>query len=202
MLESLKERVNKLSYEIKANKSVLDKTRTDLKLCEDRAQLLNLASEVLKRIGDQKKQQTIIIFEKVVTAAISEVFGFNYVFKIDIDSEGKRVSTKFKLIDSSGNEISIMDGVGGGLIDVVSFVLRVLILASAKPKRMQALFLDESFKHLSEAYRPKVATLLKSLSKRLGMQFLLVTHQSELLEAADVAYQLEKTPEGTIARKL
>lgn len=202
MLEILKERINKLSYEIKANKSVLDKTRIDLKSCEDRNQLLNLASEVLKRIGDQKKQKTVEIFERVITAAIKEAFGFDYSFVIDINSDGKRVSTKFKLINPEGNELDIMDSVGGGLIDVISFVLRVLILASAKPKRSQVMFLDESFRCVSVEYRPKVATLLKSLSKRLGMQFLLVTHQSELLEAADVAYQLEKTPEGTIARKL
>lgn len=202
MLEDVKTRINQISYEIKANKNVLDKTRADLKVCEDNIRLLGLASEVLKRIGDQKKKKTVEIFEKVTTAAIKEAFGFDYNFVIDINSENKRVSTKFKLVNQDGNELDIMDGVGGGLIDVISFVLRVLILASARPKRSQVMFLDESFRCVSAEYRPKVATLLKSLSKRIGIQFLLVTHQTELLEAADVAYQLEKTPEGTIARKL
>lgn len=202
MLENLKERINQVSYEVKANKSLLDKTRQDLKECEDKVTILGLASEVLKRIGDQKKQKTVEIFERVTTAAIKEAFGFDYNFVIEINSEGKRVSTKFKLINPEGNELDIMDSVGGGLIDVISFVLRVLILASARPKRSQVMFLDESFRCVSAEYRPKVATLLKSLSKRLGIQFLIVTHQQELLEAADVAYQLEKTPEGTIAKRI
>jgi DNA repair exonuclease SbcCD ATPase subunit len=202
MLENLKERINRLDYEISANKKVLDKTRLDLKMSEDQVLLINLASEVLKRIGDQKKQATVEVFERVVTAAIKEVFGFDYKFVILFDSEGKRVSTKFKLIDVNGNELDIMESVGGGLVDIISFTLRVLILASAKPKRSQILFMDENFRCVSQQYRPKVAELLKSLSKKLGIQFVLVTHAEEFKDTADICYELEKTENGTIARKL
>jgi DNA repair exonuclease SbcCD ATPase subunit len=202
MIESIKTRIDQISYEIKANKGVLDKNRADLETCNTDIKLLGLSSEVLRRIGDQKKAKTVEVFERVVTSALKEVFGFDYNFKIDVNSEGKRVTTRFNLVDPQGNELSIMDSVGGGVIDVVSFVMRVLILASARPKRNQILFLDESFKHVSIEYRSKVATLLKSLSQKLKLQMIIVTHQSELLEAADVAYELQKTEDGTIAKRI
>jgi DNA repair exonuclease SbcCD ATPase subunit len=201
-MENVKQKINQLAYEIGANLNVLNKTRQDLKDCEDKISLLFLSGEVLKVIGDRKKQQTIEIFERVVTSAISEVFGFNYKFVIDLDSSGKRVTTKFKLVNAEGNELDIMGSCGGGLIDIISLVLRVLILVSAKPKRNRVLFLDESLKHLSADYRPKAATLLKSLSKQLGIQIFLVSHQQEMLETADIAYELVKTNDGVTARRL
>lgn len=201
-MQQLKEKITQLSYEITANKNMLDKTRNDLKECEDKVSLLNVSSEVLKTIGDRKKQKTIEVFERVVTSAISEVFGFSYKFVIDINSEGKRVITKFKLVTNDGNEMSIMDSNGGGLIDIVALALRILILVSAKPKRNRILFLDESLKHLSPDHRVKAANLLKSLSKQLGIQFFLVTHMQELLEASDSAYELIKTNDGVTARRI
>lgn len=202
MLEDVKQRINNLSYQIGANKAILDKTRQDFNANEEQIRIIGLASEVLKRIGDQKKQATVEVFERVVTAAIKEVFNFDYKFAILFDSDGKRVSTKFKLIDLNNNELDIMDSVGGGLVDIISFTLRVLILASAKPKRSQILFMDECFRCVSPQYRDKVGLLLKSLADKLNMQFVLITHQEELLQSADIAYELSKTENGTIARKL
>lgn len=198
----LKQRINKLSYQIEANINVLNKTRQDLKDLEEQISLLEISSEVLKTIGDRKKQRTIEVFERVVTSALQEVFGFNYKFLIDINSEGKRVITKFKLVNSEGNEIDIMDGIGGGAIDIIALVLRILILVSAKPSRNRILFLDESLKHLSPEYRPKAASLLKSLSQQLGIQIFLVSHMSELLEASDMTYELYRTNDGVMVRKM
>lgn len=199
-LEPLKSRILQASYTVKANKSLLDKTRTEIKELAEQLKTLETASEVLKRIGEQKKQATILMFERVVTLAIKEVFGFDYQFKIDVQT-GARVLTRFKLLQGN-QELDIMSSVGGGLIDVVSFVLRALILTSVRPKRTRVLFLDESFRHVSSEYRPRVASLLKSLAKQLDTQFILVTHQAEFEQVADKCYELYKTPEGTKSRQL
>ncbi len=201
-MQELKQKINQISYEVNASHNLLVRTCQDLKNCEDQVSLLSASCEVLKVIGDRKKQKTIEVFERVVTSAILEVFGFNYQFKIDINSEGKRILTKFKLINTDGKELDIMDSCGGGLIDVISFVLRVLILVSIKPRRQRIIYLDETFKHVSVDYRPKVASLLKSLAKQLNIQFLLVSHQPELVEAADTAYELQKSKDGVTLRRL
>jgi ABC-type molybdenum transport system ATPase subunit/photorepair protein PhrA len=202
MLETLKPRISALSYEIQANKKVLNQTRFDLKGLEDQIRILGLASEVLKNIGDQKKKKTVEVFERVVTSAINE-FGFNYKFNIDINSENKRVQTKFTLINEQGQAYELMGHFGGGLLDIVSVILRVLIMVSVCPKRSRIIYLDETFKFLSAQHRDRAAAMLKSFSKQLGIQWLLVTHQDEFIntEGANV-YQLEKTPSGTIARRL
>lgn len=194
-IQSLKESLFRNKYLIDANLQILHKTRQELKDFNEQLKTLELASETLKTIGEDKKKGTILVFEKVITEAIREVFGFNYQFKVDVSKEGKP-KTEFKLLDN-GKEIDIMNSVGGGLIDVISFVLRILVLVSVKPRRRRILFLDEPFRNVSENYRPQVAKLIKSLSQQLDLQIVMVSHQQEFIEIADKAYLLEKTENGT-----
>ncbi len=194
-LADLKYRTSEVGFNIKANKAVLDRSRTELLECEEQIKTLQLAGETLKAIGEDKKKATIGVIETVVTYALTEVFGFSYKFVVEVSTE-KKVNTRFKLVDTQGNEHDIMDSFGGGLIDVVSFVLRALILVGSRPKRERILFLDESFKHVHVRYRSNVVKMLQSLSKELGLQIVLVTHQDELVEAGDKVYELFKGPEG------
>jgi DNA repair exonuclease SbcCD ATPase subunit len=199
-LSELKDKSSKVFYEIEANKKILDRTRKELEDTTNQMRLLELAGNTLKTLGETQRQKTTETFERVVTLALKEVFDSNYQFKIEVTSD-KRVSTKFKLIDGE-NELDLMSAVGGGIVNVVALVLKVLILASVRPKRSQLLFLDESLNNVSVDYRPRVAKLLKSFSEQLGIQILLVTHAPEFSEVADVVYELSKTPEGTIATRI
>jgi DNA repair exonuclease SbcCD ATPase subunit len=200
VLEDLKDRINKASYQIEANKKLLDKTRKDLAECEDQMNSLILAGNLLKTIGEQQREKTISTFERVITLALKEIFDSEYTFKIEVVAD-KRVSTKFKLIKGD-MEMELLTAVGGGVVNVVSFVLKVLILASVRPKRQQIMFLDEQFNNVSADYRPRVAKLLKSFSDQLGIQFVLITHQQEFTDAADVVYNLCKGQEGTIVTRV
>lgn len=195
-LKQLERSILNLQYGIKANKELLDKTRTDLDSVTEQLQVLAVAGETLKRIGEQKKKATIEMFERVVTMAIKEVFGFEYRFVIEVSSD-KRVLTKFKLVKQDGMELDIMESCGGGIVDVVAFVLKALMLASIRPRRDAVMFMDESFAHVSEEYVPKVASLLKSLSDQLNMKFLLVTHQHTFLDVATNGYELVKKGNAT-----
>ncbi|VVB50686.1 Uncharacterised protein [uncultured archaeon] len=200
-LAELEAKIQSMAYDVKANKALLDKSRTELQGLQEQMKVLEQAGETLKRIGEQKKKATIEMFERVVTMAVKEVFGFDYKFVIEVSAE-KKVLTKFKLLQNDGLELDIMTSCGGGVVDVVAFVLKALMLASIRPQREPIMFLDESFSHVSSEYVPKVAMLLKSLSEQLNMRFLLVTHQHAFLEVATNGYSLVKTAKGTEFKKL
>ncbi len=200
-LKDLEHSILNLQYGIKANKELLDKTKIDLSDVTEQLSILEVAGETLKKIGEQKKKATIEMFERVVTLAIKEVFGFDYKFIIEVSSD-KRVLTKFKLLRPDGMELDIMASCGGGIVDVVSFVLKALMLASIRPRREPLMFMDESFAHVSAEYVPKVASLLKSLSEQLNMKFLLVTHQQTFLDVATHGYELSKEGDSTVFVKI
>jgi len=200
-LPELESKVQELAYSIKANKELLDKSRAELTSTQEHMRILEHAGETLKNIGEQKKKLTLEMFERVITMALKEVFGFDYKFVIEVSAE-KKILTKFKLMQKNGLELDIMESCGGGVVDVVAFVLKALMLASIRPQREPIMFLDESFSHVSSEYVPKVALLLQSLSKQLNMKFLLVTHQQNFLEVATNGYELGKTDTGTFFKKI
>lgn len=200
-LIQLSDKVKELHYRIKANKDLLDKTRADLNSAKESIDILELAGETLKKIGEQKKKATTEMIERVVSAAIKEVFGFDYKFVIEISSD-KRVLTKFKLVRPDGLELDLMNSVGGGLLNVISFCLKTLMLVSIRPKREPIMFLDESFANLSREYAPKVATLLRSLSEQLRISFVLVSHTVEFAEAATDCYEVSNNGLFTTVTKV
>jgi hypothetical protein len=86
-------------------------------------------------------------------------------------------------------EVGIVEGHGGGVADVISFLLRVVVLSLARPRLALVLVLDEPFRHVSLEYLRGCATLLRELNRTAGVQFILVTHKPDLLDAADVVYR-------------
>jgi len=67
----------------------------------------------------------------------------------------------------------------------------VLLLISAQPLLRRVMILDEAFAHVSREYRPGLCELLTHLNAQLGMQFLVITHEPELLACAQLAYEVE-----------
>ena len=158
-LAELTDRVKSASYQIEANKKLLEKAQRDFDECSNQMNSLVLAGNLLKTIGEQQREKTISTFERVITLALKEIFDSEYTFKIEVVAD-KRVSTQFRLVKGQ-EEMDLLTAVGGGVVNVVSFVLKVLILASVRPKRQQVMYLDEQFNNVSADFRPKVAKLLR-----------------------------------------
>ena len=106
-------------------------------------------------------------------------FGNRYVFnfKYNIRKDGLLEITPELLC---GDEVieDITSAVGGGLVDVISFALRLAsILLSRAPKSM---WLDEPFKHLSSDLQPLAVDLIRSLANDFDLDFCIVTHSESL----------------------
>ena len=70
---------------------------------------------------------------------------------------------------------------GGGAIDVASFALRVACLMLSRSQPRKILILDEPFKMISRDHnRQRVRELIETLSKEMGIQIILITHDPEL----------------------
>jgi DNA repair exonuclease SbcCD ATPase subunit len=115
------------------------------------------------------------------------VFGRDYTFRFEWDTKrGQSVAVPVVTLD--GVDADPLDAHGGGLVDVVAFVLRVVVATHARPALRRFMVLDEPFRHLSAEHTDGVGYLLRRLAETTGWQFLVVTHQRELAAHADVAY--------------
>ena len=99
----------------------------------------------------------------------------------------------------------IIDGHGGGVVDVTAFILQVIVLLALSNKLEKVIIADEAFKHVSQEYLSNVAQFMQYLNEITGIQIIMVTHKSEFLDVADKKYEVRlndkfKLPVGASAK--
>lgn len=119
----------------------------------------------------------------IITSALKSVFPDDYECVIEFGTKSNR--TEAKIIFMKGSEVieDPINSVGGGVIDVASFAARVAFIFLSGSRKV--LIADEPFKAVSVDLRSKIPEMLKLLSNKLEMQFIIVSHLPELLDGAD-----------------
>jgi len=139
------------------------------------------AQKLCQNVAEQVQANAHKQIASVVTRCLETIFGEEaYEFKIIF--EQKRGKTEARLVFVRGElEVDPTSAAGGGVVDVTAFALRLACLILSRPKKRLFLAADEPFKMLSANYSEKVRELLITLSKELGLQIFMVTHQKALV---------------------
>src|SRR4030066_1014984 len=124
--------------------------------------------------------------ESMVTTALQAVFEEDYQFVIDFDIKRNKPEAKISL-KLRGEETDPKDSCGGGVLDVASFALRVILWSIENPKSSNVIILDEPFKFL-HGKMENAMKMVKDLSKKLNIQFILVSQIPEIAEMADKVF--------------
>lgn len=133
----------------------------------------------MQEVTQHVQQQVHNRIASVVSRCLKAVFDEPYDFKIHFERKRGRTEARLVFI-RNGEEIVPMQGSGGGVIDVAGFALRIACLMLARPKLRRLVVLDEPFKFVSSEYRERIRDLLETLSEEMGIQFVMVTHISEI----------------------
>lgn len=147
---------------------------------------LQKARVVISEAGKSTQNFLKSFIEEMVSTALQAVFEEDYIFVIDFDIKRNRPEAKVSL-KIRGEEVDPKDSVGGGVLDVASFALRVVLWSIQNPRSSNTIVLDESFKFL-HGNLENASQLLKKLSKDLGLQFIIVTQLIELSQYADKVF--------------
>lgn len=90
---------------------------------------------------------------------------------------------------------------GGGVSDIVSFILDLSIMRLIDPPVMGPVSRDEPAKHVDrqngDQKTENIAFFLKEFVRQAGIQFLFITHNEALEKAADRVYRVVKVREMT-----
>lgn len=144
-------------------------------------------------VFDRRKDELRQRFERLANYGLEKIFGPGLRLKIDQSIQRNRVHNNImveRLFGSEWVSLDIMKEDAGGVVDVVSFLMRVLVMLLMVPRPRRFLALDESMKHLSSDLRPAAAQLMRDLCDQLGVQIILVTHGEEFVEQADKVYHI------------
>lgn len=125
--------------------------------------------------------------EGMVSDGLRRVFG-NETLGLVIEKKETARGNSYRILVKKGETIgNPMDSFGGGIQNVVAFLLRVILIKRFKLAPFLAL--DEQFSNVSPEYQTRIAQLLKTLAE-LGFTIFAVSHQPAITAGADRVYEL------------
>jgi DNA repair exonuclease SbcCD ATPase subunit len=136
-----------------------------------KASIDSLILAVQKAARDTQDQLRVRI-EDVIQTALDAVFPDSYLFKTEFVARRGRTELDMWL-DKDGSRMDPLDSNGGGVVDVISLALRVCCLTMSKNSRI--LLLDEPFPHIRGGARQRLGEVLGMISRRLGIQVIMVS---------------------------
>lgn len=156
------------------------------------------AAAILLLLEEQWRKDFEQGVSELVTEGINVVFDTDDVFRIVATTRAGTSAVRFELERPRGTVDLFSDG--GSLVEVVSFLLRVVVTLAYQPKLRRVIVLDEAFKAVSEEFKPNLAALLRDIVDESGIQLIFVTHDPAYMEVADTVYEIEKkTPDALFA---
>lgn len=168
----------------------LTSAKTDLKEFKKQKAYADKAKIIIREVALETQQRIEQSLSELVSMALADIFPDPYRLKVSF--EEKRGKTECQLyFEKEGNLYDPMDSVGGGPVDVASFVLRVCAWALQKPQARPVIIADEPFRFMAADLRDAVGQMLKGLSKNI--QFIIITHDEVISRYADRTFIVTQT---------
>jgi DNA repair exonuclease SbcCD ATPase subunit len=147
------------------------------------------AREVIREVGLKTQQQLQYHISDITSLALESVFAEPYALEVEFVQRRNKTECDLFFV-RTGERIDPLTASGGGAVDVAAFALRIASWSMARPRTRNTIILDEPFRFLSADNQERASTMLKELSQRLGIQFIIVTHNPTLASYADKTFEV------------
>ncbi|MGD8707137.1 MAG: hypothetical protein PVI88_00455 [Nitrosopumilaceae archaeon] len=165
--------------------SLAKKRKLFLKLKED-IKTIDKGIIIVKRVAVQTQQEFQIKISEIVSLGLKMIFDDPYKFRIEFQEKSRGMDTKILLERDEKIYSDILGSVGLGVADVLSFMIRISLWKIKVPGTRNTIILDENFKHLrGQKEQQRILTLLKKISKKLKIQFIIVLPESFIPDEND-----------------
>lgn len=156
---------------------------------QGRAAAATEALEFVSEVGAQSQELLQGYIEETVALALQAVFERDYGFVLDFQVKYRQPRAEFFVERPDGVLVKPKDEeCGGGVSDIVALALRFICFSLEDPAPRPFMVLDEPIKWVDPRHRPQAVEFLIEFVERFVIQLLLITHDKELLEAAERIY--------------
>lgn len=194
------EKIEKLFNQSKGAYSQIQKRLeevTELKaFSKKKLKLIEEAQAFLQKVAQSTQEKLKFQIEDVVNLALESVFPNEYEFKIEFNVSRGKTDAELVFQDKrTGQTIDPMEASGGGVVDLTAFALRLSAFA-LESGTDNVIVLDEPFKFISRDLQERAGEILKTLSEKMKLQIIMVTHIPEFIEVADRVFEVKKNENG------
>ncbi len=147
------------------------------------------ALEIVKEVGLKTQQQLQYHISDITSLALDSIFDNPYTLVVEfVQRRGKTECDLF--FERDGERVNPLLASGGGTVDVAAFALRIASWSMAKPRTRNVMTLDEPLRFVSAKYQEKASAMIKEVSEKLGIQFIIITHNEVLASYADRTFEV------------
>ena len=191
-LNAFRDKHNIRRGEFKQVQSRLAQLKKDKERLQDEQNLAREAVLLLDHAGQAAREMISRRFNEIVTYVLQSVLGEDYKFVTTLEIKRNTVWAQFQVLSHEyGEPANPIESRGGGVVDLVSFALRVVLLELYSPRIEGPLLLDEPMKHLDkQVHSMRAAELLNAIAERVQRQIILVTHDMTLAKEAETKAEL------------
>lgn len=151
------------------------------------------AIPIVLKIGQVHRQLSLEKIEALVTSALKVVFEHPYTFKLKQEEKRGQIELVPVVIDGD-LELEPASSMGGGIVDILSIALRIILWSMMADRSDPVLVMDEPARHVnSERSVRNLASLFEQVSKSMGIQFVIVTNRPALSHKADAVFSIHKS---------
>jgi DNA repair exonuclease SbcCD ATPase subunit len=187
-------RYNKAKGQLELLEHQLTETEGNLGSVQYNLDIWRQVQILFGKVSEYARAQLKLRIEETVTAALQGIMNDDKIrFQIAMKTFNNQPAAEWLVISyCDGAEVAVSpeDARGGGIVDIVSIALRLAMMELARPKPGGPLMFDEPGKHVSWEYAPNLAHVLKEYAQSTGRQIVMVTHNDDLAEVADITIQV------------
>ncbi len=183
----------------------LRETQAKVLTLESEGEILDRVADLFRALIDREVVDNAKTVENLLTEGLQAIFDdLDLSVKSEIDIQRGKVAvdliTVQKQADGTVTEGSCTDAYGGSVATVESVLLRIVVLNRRGLRPL--LLLDESLAAVAEHSVPRGGRFLATLSERMGLDVLAVSHNPSLVESATNAYRISKKDGKATFRKI
>ena len=174
----------------------LQDNRKRLEFLNVRSRLIDDVQLFLQKIAQDTQSNLRIQVEDIVNLALDTCFPNEYVFSLDFRlARGKTEAELIFKSKKTGRVVDPMNGAGGGVVDLTAFALRIASYVLERGVD-NVIVLDEPFRFISRDLQLRAGEILRTLSTKLNLQIIMVTHITNMIDIANKVFEVKKNDDG------
>lgn len=147
------------------------------------------ALAVVREVSIQTQQQLQYHISDITSMALESVFPDPYEVKIDFVE--RRNSTECDIyFERDGVRVDPLESSGYGAVDIAAFALRIASWSMSVPMKRNVIIMDEPMRFVSAEYQEAASAMIKEVSDKLGIQFIIVSHSEMIAQHADKVFHV------------
>lgn len=188
-IQELRNSLERLKGKKEELENSISKVSTELSLEKRSLRQYEQAKAIITEVGIKTQQQLQFHISDITSLALDAIFTDPYSLKLEFVKRRDKVECDI-LFTRDEMEVDPLSASGGGAVDVASFALRIASWSLQRPHTRNVIIMDEPLRFLSVDNQERASVMIKEISKKLGIQFIIVTHEQALTPYADKVFEV------------